>query len=586
MPFASVDEVIREAIAYNVARPNEKFLGYVDGQYRAQSRPQVDGRATLAGDADFSDRVASITDPARGTYRHPQLGEIVYAAVPVTLTGDPARGVIVAAYLADAERRDADEAARLMLIVGAVTLLGAVGAAWLVAGRILRPLRDITETARTITETDLSQRIPRRGGDGDELGDLVATVNGMLDRVETGVAAQRRFVDDAGHELRTPITIIRGHLEVLDPTDPADVTSTVALVDNELERMNRMVSDLLLLAQSEQPAFLRPEPVDVAALTTDTFDKVACARRSRFRRGGGGRRARRPGPAAHHPGVGCPRRQRLSLHRSRRPDRDRVARRTRVAAVLDHRLGPRRQRRGPLQDLRALRPGRRGSTGNPTVPVWAWRSSAPSPSRTAATSYSTAHQDAAATFSVVLPSRPRRRGAMTHILIAEDEQRIASFIEKGLSANGFAVTTVADGPSAYDYAATGDFDLMVLDIGLPELDGFEVLPGCDPRATHSGHRVHRAQQRARHGRRAGGRGRRLHGQAVSIRGAVGPCPAATDADAHRGRIAVLSCGGLQLDLRTRRAQVGGRRSTSRLASSPSQRHSCAMPARCCHVSSC
>ena len=85
---------------------------------------------------------------------------MVYAAVPVTLTGDPARGVIIAAYLADEERSDADEAARLMLIVGAVTLLGAVGAAWLVAGRILRPLRDITETAQTITETDLSQRIP------------------------------------------------------------------------------------------------------------------------------------------------------------------------------------------------------------------------------------------------------------------------------------------------------------------------------------------------------------------------------------------------------------------------------------------
>ena len=123
MPFASVDEVIREAIAYNVARPNEKFLGYVDGQYRVQSRPQVDGRATLAGDVDFSERVASITDPARCAYRHPQLGEVVYAAVPVTLTEDPARGVIVAAYLADAERSDADAAARLMLIVGAVTLL-------------------------------------------------------------------------------------------------------------------------------------------------------------------------------------------------------------------------------------------------------------------------------------------------------------------------------------------------------------------------------------------------------------------------------------------------------------------------------
>ena len=94
--------------------------------------------------------------------------------------------MIIAAYLADAERSDADEAARLMLIVGGITLLGAVGAAWLVAGRILRPLRDITETAED-HRTDLSQRIPRRGGDGDELGDLVATVNRMLDRVETGV---------------------------------------------------------------------------------------------------------------------------------------------------------------------------------------------------------------------------------------------------------------------------------------------------------------------------------------------------------------------------------------------------------------
>jgi DNA-binding response OmpR family regulator len=64
---------------------------------------------------------------------------------------------------------------------------------------------------------------------------------------------------------------------------------------------------------------------------------------------------------------------------------------------------------------------------------------------------------------------------MARILIAEDEPRISAFIDKGLSANGFAVTVVADGPSAYDYAITGDFDLMVLDIGLPGMDGFAVL---------------------------------------------------------------------------------------------------------------
>jgi len=64
---------------------------------------------------------------------------------------------------------------------------------------------------------------------------------------------------------------------------------------------------------------------------------------------------------------------------------------------------------------------------------------------------------------------------VSRILVAEDEPRIAAFVEKGLAANGFVVTVVSDGPSARDYAMTGGFDLMVLDIGLPGLDGFAVL---------------------------------------------------------------------------------------------------------------
>ncbi|MBY4128501.1 response regulator transcription factor [Rhodococcus fascians] len=64
---------------------------------------------------------------------------------------------------------------------------------------------------------------------------------------------------------------------------------------------------------------------------------------------------------------------------------------------------------------------------------------------------------------------------MSRILIAEDNERISSFIEKGLRANGFTTTTVADGITAIDYATTGDFDLVVLDLGLPGKDGFEVI---------------------------------------------------------------------------------------------------------------
>ena len=279
--FTSLEEMISAAISDTLARTNEHFFGYVDGKFYTQCRCAEASEETdqhngdiLAGDQSFTDLVGSVTGPVLGRYDQSDLGEVRYLAMPVSLAGDPSKGVIVAVFFADAERADANAAARLMLLAGAATLLVATAAAWLVAGRILRPLHDVAETARSITDSDLSKRIPTRAN-GDELDDLAGTINNMLDRVESGVAAQRRFIDDAGHELRTPITIVRGHLEVLDPSDPADIQATLALVDDELERMNRMVSDLLLLARSEQPEFVQPRPVDVGALTRDVFEKVS-----------------------------------------------------------------------------------------------------------------------------------------------------------------------------------------------------------------------------------------------------------------------------------------------------------------------
>ncbi len=149
-----------------------------------------------------------------------------WAALPVDLAGDPRRGVIVVGYFTEQERAFANEAARLMLLVGFGTALLAAGAAYLVAGRILRPLADVAATARTITGTDVSRRVPQRDGPTDEIAALAGTLNAMLDRVQSGMQSQRRFVDDAGHELRTPITIVRGHLDVVDTNDPADVRET------------------------------------------------------------------------------------------------------------------------------------------------------------------------------------------------------------------------------------------------------------------------------------------------------------------------------------------------------------------------
>jgi two-component system OmpR family sensor kinase len=271
-PYGSVDEILRSVIAANVARPNEKFLGYLDGEFRWESR-RTSPRVLLREDPGFNRLVADVPRLTSGSYLS-EAGEVRWSALPVGLAGDPSTGVIVIGYFTEQEHEFANEAARLMGLVGFGTaLLSAVGA-WLVAGRILRPLRDVAATARTITGSDLSRRVPQHARARDEIAELAGTLNAMLDRVQSGVQAQRRFVDDAGHELRTPITIVRGHLGVLDARDPEDVTETVALVDDELERMNRLVSEMLALTRAEQPSLLRPESVDVAELTRELFDKL------------------------------------------------------------------------------------------------------------------------------------------------------------------------------------------------------------------------------------------------------------------------------------------------------------------------
>ena len=147
---------------------------------------------------------------------------------------------------------------------------------------------------------------------------------------------------------------------------------------------------------------------------------------------------------------------------------------------------------------------------------------------------------------------------MTRILIAEDEPRISSFIEKGLSANGFAVTVVADGRSAYEYATTGGFDLLVLDIGLPGIDGFEVLR----KLRADGNSIPVVVLTARDS---------VQDTVAGLEGGADdymPKPFRFEELLARVRrrlnterapeTTVLSCGGLQLDLRTRRARVDGR----------------------------
>jgi signal transduction histidine kinase len=260
----NVQAIFDTFLSRNVPEEGEVYVAFVDGApYKTTLAPlRLDAIPALV------DRWGSLTT-GEGGQIETEAGPVHYLAVPLRFEGET-RGVFVIAHFSASGREEIESAIRVEAVVTVLVLVVVTLIAWFVAGRLLRPVQDLTETAETITESDLTRRIPVEGN--DEISRLAATFNEMLDRLETAFSAQRAFIDDAGHELRTPITIIRGHLDVMSD-DSDDRADTMAVVSDELDRMGRIVSDLLLLAKAEQPDFLQLESVELADLTTELLVK-------------------------------------------------------------------------------------------------------------------------------------------------------------------------------------------------------------------------------------------------------------------------------------------------------------------------
>ena len=165
-------------------------------------------------------------------------------------------------------------------------LLGAVGVAtaYVLAGRVLRPLQQITTTARRLSATQLDARIALPGPD-DELKDLADTFDAMLDRLQAAFEAQRRFVADASHELRTPLAVMRTEVDVVLRNPDAgvdDLRGAANVVRDATMRADRLVDSLLLLASTERlvdlPQRERVELPAVAELATDSVRTEASER--------------------------------------------------------------------------------------------------------------------------------------------------------------------------------------------------------------------------------------------------------------------------------------------------------------------
>jgi signal transduction histidine kinase len=270
--FASLQALFDIYFARNVPAPDEAFLGFVEGElYRS---------STLAGFPLNRLPAESITDwqdlakrwpgeggSATGTY-DTELGEAFFLTSRIRYREDV--GGFVVTILPSEDREDIG---KFMAYGGAASLgvlLLASVFAWLISGRVLEPVRRLTDTARSISESDLTQRIEIRGT--GEPADMARSFNAMLDRLEGVFRTQREFIQDANHELRDPLTIVRGHLQLMDD-DPVERQRTIELVLDELDRMGRIVDDLKLLADVEQPGFLRLERIELEAFTQELTEK-------------------------------------------------------------------------------------------------------------------------------------------------------------------------------------------------------------------------------------------------------------------------------------------------------------------------
>jgi signal transduction histidine kinase len=275
-PFgADVRAIFDVFLSRNVPGEGEAFYTFVSGRpYREAFAPGLENARVPEVD------VRAATTVTRGGEAELADGRrIRYLAVPVEAGGRTPAVFAVGLDLSD-EIDEVNDALRLAAGVSTAVLLLASLLAWVVAGRVLAPMRALRDTARSITESDLTRRIPVEGN--DELADIARNFNEMLDRLEEAFASQKAFISDAGHELRTPITIIRGHLDVMGD-DPDDRRETLDLVSDELDRMGRLVNDLLLLAKATRPDFLQPDTVDLDDLTRELFAKASALGRRDWR---------------------------------------------------------------------------------------------------------------------------------------------------------------------------------------------------------------------------------------------------------------------------------------------------------------
>lgn len=270
-PFRQAEDLLYAGMQQTLIGPTQGMVGIGDQEVYWKAPDSVilqldkDPEFMAWAHANQHQNIVLETVPtSQRTYR--------VAMVPVQLDSDPEPGAFVLAYDYSAEVSKINTNYAILAGVGLAIMLIAVVVAWLLVGRMLLPIRKLRETAQDISESDVSARIEVTGH--DDFAELTVTINQMLDRLQNALEAQRQLLDDVGHELRTPVTIIRGHLELMDSEDVQDVEQSKEIALDELDRMSILINDLVTLAKANRQDFIVSKPTAVHALMPDILEKA------------------------------------------------------------------------------------------------------------------------------------------------------------------------------------------------------------------------------------------------------------------------------------------------------------------------
>lgn len=274
-PFANLEALMQVFLERNVPSEDELLVAWLDdhGKYASAATPEGFSRST-----EFEETVRGHLSTGGQSHYESDAGEVMVTVQPINpraaaeATGSREPGALVVVTFLDDARSELNALMRTYAIISLLSFGAIVALAAWQAGRLLAPLRQLNDTTREISGSDLSRRIPETGN--DDITALTRTVNQMLARLEAAFGDQRSFLDSAGHELKTPLTVLRGHLELLDTGDAEDVEETKRLLLDEVDRMSRLVGDLILLAKSARPDFVTRQPVALDEVTESVLAKA------------------------------------------------------------------------------------------------------------------------------------------------------------------------------------------------------------------------------------------------------------------------------------------------------------------------